>query len=1212
MPNWWESDEPVAVENQPAANANEWWKGDAPITSRDDALQAIDSAAAISEARQQLSNSPLPNVHAGLAGAVGDLYGIGGHVAGALGVPGASDFADAAHHAADAVEQAANEQSAQGTQYPIIPQAFRGAVRTFPQMIMTGRLGGPFAAIAAAAATEYSQALTEGKDAGLSGSHLHAYAASHAAIEGGVASAFQRVGLGGAESAAAGKFVKNGIRAALKQAGVQTIQELPEELLTELGHSAARAIAGTDPEALSGPAIANTAAQTTLQTLMTMGMVEAPHIAASLAPNQPQSPSQDPELQAKLDAVQAEYTKNQRELAANRAQNAANRQYAPSDELYPPGEKQRRREAAGSGNLPHSTEQDSAAAGDVVPSASTETGQLDRTAAEQPQREPEPVVSTNIAGQLGQLSDQQLGHQLAHLDEQLDTLDPTDPQYAAPDIRRQLVNNEIKRRTGRDAFSRDAATDSGKLPQQQQEPSNATPNGIEPGNGQQQHPGVAPGPDLRPDEATARQAEGGQTGGGDRTVEGAGAATEEANGRQKTQVETGGLPQPPTVRDYGTIAAPNRVALGEHFGERLTGGAAYASINDARKEASELLGEDVRPGTPAAKHVDEAVEQGVVRAARQIIAENQQPYTAFDDLVDLYNRQPNLSTRTSTSMQQQAYSTPAPLAYLASGLAGINTKTTVLEPTAGNGMLLIAANPKNVTANELNPDRLAALQTLGFNASGVDAATERLRHAGYPVDAVIANPPFGKVQDANGQEKTWTIDGMTTNQVDHAIVLNSLQSMKPDGRAVLIIGAKGGRETDPVRRARAYSGAGKRFYDKLYDEYNVTDHFTVDGDLYERQGAGFPVDVIVIDGKAGANGSQSRPRPWNVKAGGVPVGYHSWEDLKRDKLHSNATAIEAASEAATRVEPVGGGSRSASEPRREGTDVGRVPAAAGGPGAATQPGQPQPAEGIREPVVGPNGSGPVAKRPGKARPERSVRGDAGERPQPASERLPGAGESGQGNRRGNADVRSSDVAGGSAAESGIGVEEQSKPAADSGKLQQPKKAQRENASSENEFQVPYKPKSSLEHLDTLLPKNHVDAVSRALDAVAEEYGDIDKFVAKELGIPAKSLKDRFSAEQLDAVALAIANHKKGEAFILGDQTGVGKGRVAAAMMHYAKQNDMLPVFVTEKPDLYGDMVRDLTDIGVSTPAKPVQSAGDERSDGREKGASAGRPRAIAG
>lgn len=46
-------------------------------------------------------------------------------------------------------------------------------------------------------------------------------------------------------------------------------------------------------------------------------------------------------------------------------------------------------------------------------------------------------------------------------------------------------------------------------------------------------------------------------------------------------------------------------------------------------------------------------------------------------------------------------------------------------------------------------------------------------------------------------------------------------------------------------------------------------------------------------------------------------------------------------------------------------------------------------------------------------------------------------------------------------------------------------------------------------------------------------------------------------------------------------TGQGKGRVAAGMLRYAIRQNMIPVLVTEKPDLYGDMVRDMNDIGMT-------------------------------
>lgn len=71
-----------------------------------------------------------------------------------------------------------------------------------------------------------------------------------------------------------------------------------------------------------------------------------------------------------------------------------------------------------------------------------------------------------------------------------------------------------------------------------------------------------------------------------------------------------------------------------------------------------------------------------------------------------------------------------------------------------------------------------------------------------------------------------------------------------------------------------------------------------------------------------------------------------------------------------------------------------------------------------------------------------------------------------------------------------------------------------------------------------------------------------------------------AAEQIDAVALAIYNieaYRQG--MIIGDQTGIGKGRQAAAIIRYAVMQGLKPIFITEKPNLFSDIYRDLIAIG---------------------------------
>ena len=599
--------------------------------------------------------------------------------------------------------------------------------------------------------------------------------------------------------------------------------------------------------------------------------------------------------------------------------------------------------------------------------------------------------------------------------------------------------------------------------------------------------------------------------------------------------------------DYGTAESPNRVALGIYFQEQLEAGKRYTSIIQARSEASELVGGKIEPGTPAVKAVDEAIEQGVVRAARSFVEQGTDKLDTYDKLRDLYARQPRLAVRTGTSMRQQAYSTPAPLAWAASIFADVEPGDAVYDSSAGNGMLLIGADLQNAMANELNPDRAEGLREIGYSVNEGDATSYTPEQ--QPAKVII-NPPFGKL---DGQ--SWTVDGLKTEEIDHAIVLQTLDSMQDDGKAVLIIGAKGFEKRQPkddVRRGQAYANQ-KAFYDRLYDRYNVTDHFTVHGDLYSKQGAAFPVDVIVIDGK----GASTLAKPYQIdRTNAVPRVLDNWEKL-RDvaKLHLDT------------------GSGRTSDLANEAND-GDLAGFSGlleGQGSAASGSRPQSSgntTGSNAPISGRGSSNQQSPRDSGQPP---VSGP----PRPETRSEPGSisdesGEDGAG--------RGSDDAGGLGRPSSKPVEQDA----------------------ETEFQVAYEKRSNADGVGTLVPRTQAAAVARALEKAEARYGSLDKFVADELGYEKSELSDYFSAEQIDALALNIARHKEGKAFVLGDQTGVGKGRVAAGMMVYAKRQGLVPVFLTQSPNLYADMYRDLEDIGRHTKENPFHALATNTLAGKDR------------
>jgi hypothetical protein len=108
-----------------------------------------------------------------------------------------------------------------------------------------------------------------------------------------------------------------------------------------------------------------------------------------------------------------------------------------------------------------------------------------------------------------------------------------------------------------------------------------------------------------------------------------------------------------------------------------------------------------------------------------------------------------------------------------------------------------------------------------------------------------------------------------------------------------------------------------------------------------------------------------------------------------------------------------------------------------------------------------------------------------------------------------------------------------------------------------------------------------------MDMIAKDVGDLDEFVSSELGYPSvEEMHSAFMGIQTDAIAAAIYQMKRGKAIIVGDQTGRGKGRIAAAMIRWAEMHGHLPIFLTEKSTLFSDMYRDLKNIGSGDTINP--------------------------
>jgi len=133
---------------------------------------------------------------------------------------------------------------------------------------------------------------------------------------------------------------------------------------------------------------------------------------------------------------------------------------------------------------------------------------------------------------------------------------------------------------------------------------------------------------------------------------------------------------------------------------------------------------------------------------------------------------------------------------------------------------------------------------------------------------------------------------------------------------------------------------------------------------------------------------------------------------------------------------------------------------------------------------------------------------------------------------------------------------------------------------ENRWQAPYIPASQISEPEAMSPRNLLGPVRKALANIVEKNGmGIDEFVCAKLGWTMEQLETRLGSEQTDAVALGIQAVDDGMGMVEADATGIGKGRVTAAMAVYARKMGMPVMFMTEKADLFSDFYRDVIDIG---------------------------------
>lgn len=574
------------------------------------------------------------------------------------------------------------------------------------------------------------------------------------------------------------------------------------------------------------------------------------------------------------------------------------------------------------------------------------------------------------------------------------------------------------------------------------------------------------------------------------------------------------------------------------FGQKING------IVELRKMADECGLKDVKD-----TDLQELAETAIVQRARGIASsESTNNAEKFKRIKKLYENQPSLNQRDSERVMKQQYSTPAPYAFLADMYVKGNGKEikSALEPSAGNGMLTIGLPKDAVHVNDIDAQRLENLRRQGFKNVTSQDGTQPF--ADKDVDVVVTNPPFGSAIPKE-------YDGYKISSLEGQMAINALESMKDDGRAAIIIGGK----TEYAKNG-SLNPKDKAFLGYLYSHYNVEDVINVDGSLYAKQGTSYPTRIILINGRR-LDENAFPPVKDKARAETVKDYDELYKRIEDDILRGERMDSS-----------IGGETRSAQpELDKQGSaDTPKERVRAGERGGSKPDGEREPdlfdstsISGTHDDLENQRGTEP--RQDGEL-PDGDSRTDGtGTEPSPSKEPTAGTNEQ-RGNGSGGAGRNDAQPSTDESTNAGSG-------SGSRGQLQRVDKSVR-GLSTEK---VNYAPKSENPFtLKAVMPADQQEAVNKNL----EKLGDADQFLVDELGYNDKEdLYSHLAAEQVDSVALALQQAKKGNAFIIGDMTGIGKGRQAASLIRYAKKQGQVPVYFTKTAGLLSDVYRDLVDIG---------------------------------
>lgn len=569
-------------------------------------------------------------------------------------------------------------------------------------------------------------------------------------------------------------------------------------------------------------------------------------------------------------------------------------------------------------------------------------------------------------------------------------------------------------------------------------------------------------------------------------------------------------------------------------GDRLDGQALISFYGDVMHSAPNLT------STPGYRIIDFQEEiEGHLAAMSAAETARIPQIDARARAVAINSAMPAHDRRTGERILLQQYSTPFPIARSGFEVLCPQTGDSLLEPTIGNGTL---ASPFihrdiNITGIELDPERAQrGARAIGQKVIEGDFTQQKI---GDEFDLVLANPPF-EILDEPQRLTDKSGISFSLRRLDHLIAFKALQSMKDNGRAFFVLPA------DMMKPTQLDST--RRYFDNfLRSAYHVVGTAVVEGRLYSKMGASFPVILYAVGPRRKKPLSSEALQAEVISELPLIVSFdelYAWADKTRQAM-LELTGLPDTEPAFT--------NRPAPDVRSAPSEPSVAPAGATGAAAIVSP---------REAAAPPMTSAP--EKPSLAVGTEPVKRGRG---RPRKNPIPAIPEP-------EATPEPSEVL----------IASPEVPAVNDDFDDQPTSLEEFSTVitddlDDDQFVQPYEPFSTSGERSTQIQKSMQGPTYRALLDVQSKFGEIDDFVSERTGLTKGEMAERLSPEQIDALALALARHSEGKGFLVADLMGVGKGRTLAAMTRSAYEKDNPVIFMTEQSSLFSDFVgRDLCDV----------------------------------